>query len=368
MKTSISLLLPLVILLGCSAKGSELGGGPRRPVPGPDGILDSGPGGPMMPADSDEICGDGMDNDANGLSDEGCTCTIGEMQGCWTGAATRRGVGACRDGVQTCESYGEFASWGACVGQAMPSGEIGMNCADEDCDGAALGCSMGCAEFETCGNGIDDDCNGLVDCEDPVCSTDPACASGCTANEFACRDGRDEDCDGHVDCADPECSTAEGCASTPPPATPMCEREFPFFVEVWCGDGRDNDCDGLIDCMDPDCESPGNCGCAPRETLCSDGVDEDCDEHTDCGDSDCASCEPGSTRWCDDPVYCHWGRQNCNPDGSWGTCVEVMDRPMGCTTTLYSADCCVMAGECCQNFPIDDSSIGMCDGITRCGG
>ncbi len=37
----------------------------------------------------------------------------------------------------------------------------------------------GCAATESCANGIDDDCNGLVDCEDPACATQGyACVDG----------------------------------------------------------------------------------------------------------------------------------------------------------------------------------------------
>src|SRR6185295_18282888 len=125
----------------------------------------------------------------------------------------------------------------------------------------------------------------------------------------------------------PECASYSGC-STPPPPPPGCTREFPFFVEALCGDGRDNDCDG----------------------------------HVDCDDSDCV---PGSHRWCDDPMYCHWGRQDCDASGRWGTCTETTDRPPGCTgsSALYNTACCVMAGECCQDYPASFGSTGNCAGI-----
>jgi hypothetical protein len=80
-------------------------------------------------------------------------------------------------------------------------------------------------------------------------------------------------------------------------------------------------------------------------------------------------CDPGQYRYCDTPTYCSWGRQQCRPDGRWGTCEETT-RPPSCTGYYYDTDCCVRLGFCCQNFwhwdpslPID-ASVGSCEGIT----
>ncbi len=38
-----------------------------------------------------------------------------------------------------------------------------------------------------------------------------------------------------------------------------------------------------------------------------------------------------------------------------------------CSGTLYNRDCCVMQGQCCQNYPTDNSSVGPgCAGIVMC--
>lgn len=55
---------------------------------------------------------------------------------------------------------------------------------------------------ENCSNGIDDDGDSLVDCNDPDCACDPACAPSTETN---CANRVDDDCDGLVDCFDPDC-------------------------------------------------------------------------------------------------------------------------------------------------------------------
>jgi hypothetical protein len=104
------------------------------------------------------------------------------------------------------------------------------------------------AEVSTgdCIDGIDNDNDGLVDCDDSDCAREPGCEE--LGN---CGDGIDNDLDGDIDCNDSDCSTDPGCgggggsgergASCTPVSCPSCE------------DGFDNDGNGLIDCDDPDC-------------------------------------------------------------------------------------------------------------------
>lgn len=86
---------------------------------------------------------------------------------------------------------------------------------------------------ELCANRIDDDGDGLVDCDDVALC---AHASGCEeTGALACADGRDNDRDGRIDCAD------EGC--------PSCGEDDP----ATCYDGLDDDGDGYVDARDPGC-------------------------------------------------------------------------------------------------------------------
>ena len=78
-------------------------------------------------------------------------------------------------------------------------------------------CSLTTVPIEICGNGTDDDGDGLVDCDDPACWQD----SGC---EEICGDGFDNDGDGLVDLNDPDVD-ADGdgiCVDTDPDDNDAC--------------------------------------------------------------------------------------------------------------------------------------------------
>jgi Peptidase family M23 len=178
----------------------------------------------------------------------------------------------------------------------------------------AMAVGVGCAanaSREYCDNGVDDNGDGLVDCDDPKCVYVDRCAEG----DEVCDDQWDNDRDGATDCDDNDCLGAPACA---PPEL--------------CGDGLDNDLDGAADCADydcieePDCEGVENCNdnvdndgdgdadcddsdCASTPVcmgteICFDSIDNDGDGDVDCDDSDCAAlpaCQ-GTVEYCDDDV------------------------------------------------------------------
>jgi hypothetical protein len=77
---------------------------------------------------------------------------------------------------------------------------------------------------EACGNGLDDNGDGLVDCDEPACCNTTACASaaqcrGCVPTVELCTGAVDEDCDGLIDCLDPQCMADPACV-------PACEEEI----------------------------------------------------------------------------------------------------------------------------------------------
>ncbi len=172
------------------------------------------------------------------------------------------------------------------------------DCDDPDCDG--LG-NCGPSQ-ENCNNAIDDDRDGKVDCDDSDCAQAANCQGGprpedCTNNQDDDDDGltdcddtedcsnapvcngiedcsnrKDDDGDGKADCADLDCAQDPACGG------PGREN---------CTNGTDDDGDGRIDCADPDCASASNCNGHPTE-ICDNGIDDDQDGFIDCADVDCA--------------------------------------------------------------------------------
>jgi hypothetical protein len=84
------------------------------------------------------------------------------------------------------------------------------------------------AAVEDCLSGLDDDGDGLADCDDPQCFL----ARHCLPVPEVCDDARDNDLDGRVDCCDPEC---EGAAVCPPGERPAYTvEELQGHLETWC--------------------------------------------------------------------------------------------------------------------------------------
>ncbi len=129
-----------------------------------DGAIDEG----CEPGCGPEICADALDNDCDGDIDEDCTddCAPDLSRACFPGPPALIGVGACRAGLQRC-TPGRM--WGACEGAVAPGEEVCDNGLDDDCNGLV---DEGCMECgaEVCGDGVDGDCDGQVDegCEPPV--------------------------------------------------------------------------------------------------------------------------------------------------------------------------------------------------------
>ncbi len=81
-----------------------------------------------------------------------------------------------------------------------PGGEETCNDMDDDCDGSSD--EDVCDGTEDCSDGIDNEGDGLTDCEDSDCVD--ACWEDCT-------NATDDDADGLVDCDDDECYGQSGC-------------------------------------------------------------------------------------------------------------------------------------------------------------
>lgn len=78
-----------------------------------------------------EICGDATDDDCDGSLDNGCPCTAGATQACYTGPTGTAGVGICTEGQMLCVD----GVWSACAGSVVPAPEMCSDALDNDCDG-----------------------------------------------------------------------------------------------------------------------------------------------------------------------------------------------------------------------------------------
>ncbi len=174
---------------------------------------------------------------------------------------------------------------GVCVGSDAPeegactrsTEGAGCGLAGATCMGAICTCPFG--PFESlCGEGIDQDCDGAIDCADSDCAglacslTGRVCASSSCAcpggaTETACGGGVDDDCDGAADCADTDCAGAS-CGPGRTCAGTGCGCAG-GMAETLCGDGLDDDCDAIIDCADGDCDGL-SCGGAGQ--VCDSGA------------------------------------------------------------------------------------------------
>ena len=130
---------------------------------------------------------------------------------CGEGEVCRGGACQCPEGTMVCDGWCADINW-----DESNCGLCGRHCdTDQVCNMGSCTCLSGSRETE-CDDGTDDDCDGLVDCDDDDCvgSTRPcmgicgagveACESGGTWGTCAggsgeteiCGDGIDQDCDG----------------------------------------------------------------------------------------------------------------------------------------------------------------------------
>ncbi|MBU1218917.1 trypsin-like serine protease [Myxococcota bacterium] len=210
--------------------------------------------------------------------------------------------------IETYENAGNFTLSITCDSTEVILEEICNNGIDDDLDGS-VDCDdsdclsyPNCVEIDTtenCSDGTDNDGDGLIDCDDADCRTFLACLS----RTEICGNNIDDDGDFHIDCADADCAAHPSCSVT---GFEVCDNgvddngdgkidcedkmcrsssHCPLSVEI-CGNYLDDDGDGLTDCDDVDCQSFAPCGEISGE-ICNNNSDDDGDGLIDCDDPNC---------------------------------------------------------------------------------
>jgi hypothetical protein len=294
-----------------------------------------------------EVCGDRVDNNCNGMVDEGCVCVVGNMEGCYSGPAGTAGRGNCRAGTRTCVIVAGAPAWGACTGETLPQTER---------------CDM-----------VDNDCNGVLD---DGCACTPGAVQGCysgptgTAGVGACRGGSqtcaagaggvgaawgtctaqvlpatevcnmvDDNCDGRID---------EGCACTVG-AMRTCYGGAAGTAGVGVCRAGSQTCALVAGVV-----AWGDCtgDVVPSAELCTDMVDNNCNGMVNEG----CLCTPGATQSCyTGPTatagvgVCRAGSQTCaagtgGVGSAWGVCTGQV---------LPTTETCNMTDDNC-NMLVDD--------------
>jgi hypothetical protein len=207
-----------------------------------DGVDDNGAGlvdcedGDCVYADAcEERCANGVDDDGDGLVDcEDARCAVAAV----CAEVCTNGVDDDGDGDVDCDDL-------SCAGTLACSTlcpEIFADARDPRCPGGV--CEPDCVTplAEVCDNGVDDNDDGRVDCDDVTCTWSSDCVEDCD-------NGADDDGDGWTDCQDPQCDDSPAC------------------VESCTDGGNDADGDGLLDCQEGACGGP----CAQVETSYPNG-------------------------------------------------------------------------------------------------
>ncbi len=338
---------------------------------------------PGTPAPDDSTC-DGVDDDCDDIVDEDYVSISTQ---CGVGACAATGTTACVDGavVDDCAPGTPAPDDTTCDGVDDDCDDI----VDEDYVSISTQCGVGaCAA------------TGTTACVDGAVVDD--CAPGTPAPDDSTCDGVDDDCDDIVDedyvsistqCGVGACAATGSTTCVDGAVVDDCAPGTPAPDDSTC-DGVDDDCDDIVDedydsidtqCGVGACAATGSTACvdgavvddcapgtpAPDDTTC-DGVDDDCDDiidedydpiSTQCGVGACAA--TGSTACVDGAVV-----DDCTPgtpspddttcDGVDDDCDDIVDEDYDSIETQCGVGACAATGStaCVDGAVVDDCLPG----------
>jgi hypothetical protein len=331
----------------CLECGKQDAGGSGSADAPPDTPGDTGDATTCVPT-GDEIC-DGVDNDCDGLVDEGALPEVGDL--------CANQMGECAGGVKQCTPsfHCSVTTTTACRDASdttsCPTGEI---CQADGKNTDHITCTKNPSP-ESC-DGKDNNCNGMIDEGDP--------GDSMHAGGARCGNGTGTCVQGVYHCAGPCVNQADGCTGAD---TMMCQGGVGPVTEV-C-DGLDNDCDGIIDNNIP---SLGSCGAPePGCTTMSGGGG------TPPTGTACGVCQFGSSTCQGGTIICSMAKnptlEQCN--GMDDDCDMKIDEDFTLTpvaspalpvynkTTQNCGGCGVVCG---AGLPNDGNAIWGCSAAGQC--
>ncbi len=316
-------------------------------------------------------------------------------------------------GQRTCVVESEV---GSCMGVETCDAEVGW-----------VGCTATAATAEVC-DGLDNDCNGLVDDGLPkteACSIDNAagscagvsvCAGGggwvCDAKtpEVEVCNGVDDDCDGAVDedftvdgafvldghcgacgyaCAEKILHGAGACngdAANPRCVVASCDEGYVPYNDFQCGlppdvgcqpCGSDADCfggscvvlDGQSVCVSPCAEGDAPC---PSGAICGAAPDGEQRCLPVTGSCTCNAATAGKKRSCqsDDVLGTCYGVETCDAEAGWTGCTAPAPAPEQCNGVDDDCDGLIDEELADEGAPCTNAveGVGACAGVKTCFG